>query len=96
MKFANFPLEIEPNLSNWLTNFAGVSVKANNALSFGKPYKTAFLKFDKNDFVSFKSAVESTNETLFSAKIFKLKGAWFQNFISLKLTCCAKYGSVTS
>jgi len=75
MKFASFPLAIEPTLSNWFTNFAGVSVNANNALSFGKPYKTAFLKLDKNDLVSFKSAVESTNGTLFSAKIFKLNGA---------------------
>jgi hypothetical protein len=58
-----------------LTNFAGVSVKANNALSFGKPYKTAFHKLDKKDFVSFKSEEVRTNETLFSAKIFKLKGA---------------------
>jgi hypothetical protein len=48
-----------------LTNFAGVSVKATNAFSFGKPYKTAFLKLERNDFGSFKSAVESTNETLF-------------------------------
>ena len=37
MKFASFPLAIEPTLSNWLTNFAGVSVNANKALSFGKP-----------------------------------------------------------
>ena len=31
-----------------------------------------------------------TNETLLSDNIFKLNGAWFQNFISLTLTCCAK------
>ena len=75
MKFANFPFEIEPTLSNWFTNFAGVSVKATNAFSFGKPYKTAFLKFGKNDFKSFRPAEEITKGTLFSAKIFKLNGA---------------------
>jgi hypothetical protein len=52
IKLAKFPFFKEP-MFVWFAIFAGISVKAANAFSFGKPNSTAFLKLVKKSFEFF-------------------------------------------
>ena len=87
----NVPIsELFPN------NFAGIVVKASNALFLSNPYLIAFIKLPLKSLADFKSAVVKANVTPFLLSITGFVGDWFQERMSSNSTCDAICGSLTS
>ena len=95
-KLAIFPASMLPVSLYIFNNCAGVFVRASKAAFSERPYCTAFRRFGKNCFVSFKSAAVKQKLIPFFSKAAGLVGAISHCFKSSKETNLASLLSSTS